>query len=145
MNNIYKQKRAKALGRLFIEAKKRQIAAGDLQDTIALNVINKRLSEANIIEIGRVIDHITGKKNKHKMYPASLAGLKQEIIDIAKARWGGSSAGSEWEGSLNAFCVKFGVMKWQWLNISHARAIKKRLKELQGKPTTPTPPCQGGE
>lgn len=144
MKAATKHDRHKLLGSLFIEAVKKGISQEDLRNTIAPEFLGKRLSQANVTEINKLRNHITGYKPTWKKYPPSLTGLKEEICDIAKARWG-----EGWEGSLNAFCKKFGIQKWQWLNISHAKAIKQRLKVLQGQPPRPedrdTPPCQGGE
>ena len=129
MKTAIKYDRRKLLGSLFIEAGKRGITQTDLREVIAPEYLGKRLSLASEIEINKLRSHITGyKKPTWKKYPASLDGLKQEVCDIAKQRWG-----MAWEESLNAFCRKFGVMKWQWLNVGHAVAVKKRLREMQGE------------
>jgi len=61
-----------------------------------------------------------------KRYKSSRAGLIEEIEDIARERFG-----EGWEVPLNALCRKFGVEKYRWLDISHGKVIKARLKEMQ--------------
>lgn len=142
-----KENRHKLLGSLFIEAGKRGIAQEYLRNDIAPEYLGKRLSEASEVEIKKLRSHITGYKNGYrgyglrgkKKYESSLAGLKEEVCDLAKARWGEGR-----EGSLNAFCKRFGVAKWQWLNVNHAVAIKKRLIAMQGK-HTPNPSEEGNK
>lgn len=120
--------RHKLLGSLFIEAGKRGISQEELREVIAPEYLGKRLSAASETEINKLRSHIVrGQGPGGKRYPSSLAGLKEEVCDLARQRWG-----EGWETSLNAFCGKFGVQRWQWLNVNHAVAIKRRLMELQG-------------
>lgn len=88
----------------------------------------------------------TVKKDSWKKYDSSLQGLKDEICDLAKARWGRPSpgpspAGGEdqvdkdnsgcWELPLNNFCQRFGVKRWQWLDVAHGKEVKAALIRLQ--------------
>lgn len=52
-------------------------------------------------------------------HEASIAGLREEVRDLALERWGDG-----WERPLNALCRRFGVDRWQWLDVKHAKAIK---------------------
>lgn len=61
-----------------------------------------------------------------KRYKSSRSGLIEEIEDIAKQRYG-----EGWEAPLNALCRKFGVQRYQWLDISHGKAVKRRLLEME--------------
>jgi len=60
-----------------------------------------------------------------RSYPSSIAGLKEEVTDMAKARWGDS-----WETSLNSFCLRFGVKRWQWLDVAHGKAVKVAMMRI---------------
>ena len=55
-------------------------------------------------------------------HESSLPGLREEVRDLARERWGNG-----WERSLNALCRRFGVDRWQWLDVKHAKAIKAWL------------------
>ena len=57
-----------------------------------------------------------------KKYASSLDGLREEITDLARERWG-----AEHEQSLNKLCRKFGVSHWRFLNVNHGKAVKARL------------------
>ena len=59
-------------------------------------------------------------------YASSIAGLKEEITDLAKARFGES-----WELPLNNFCRRFGLQRWQWLDVAHGKEGKAALLRLQ--------------
>ncbi len=59
-------------------------------------------------------------------YPSSLQGLKANICDLARDRFGES-----WELPLNNFCRRFGIERWQWLDVSHGRAVKAALMRLE--------------
>ena len=65
---------------------------------------------------------VTPPREERKQYASSTQGLREEICDLAKARWG-----EEWERSLNNLCKRFGVDNWRWLNVNHAKAVKQRL------------------
>ncbi len=65
-------------------------------------------------------------KSSRKKYESSTKGLKDEICDLARERFGES-----WELPLNNFCIRFGVKRWQWLDVSHGRAVKQALFRLQ--------------
>lgn len=71
-----------------------------------------------------------------KKYESSIKGLREEICDLARARWGAS-----WELPLNNFCRRFGIQRWQWLDVSHGRAVMaalRRMQEADGKaPVSP--------
>jgi hypothetical protein len=61
-----------------------------------------------------------------KKYDSSIQGLRDEIADLAKARWGES-----WEMSLNSLCRRFGVRHWKWLDVAHGKEIKKTIQRMQ--------------
>lgn len=61
-----------------------------------------------------------------KKYASSLDGLREEITDLARQRWG-----EEWERSLNALCRKFGVSHWRFLNVDHGKAVKQRIRSWE--------------
>ena len=65
-----------------------------------------------------------------KKYASTIAGLKDEITDLAKARWGGA-----WELPLNNFCLRFGIKRWQWLDVAHGKEVKAVLLRLQRSDT----------
>ncbi len=72
-----------------------------------------------------------------KKFESSLAGLKQEICNLAWVRWGGIKPGpgvppdEVWEAPLNNFCQRFGVKRWQWMDVNHGKAVKGALLRLQ--------------
>lgn len=139
-------KRHAMLGKLFISAQEHGISQDDLRDYIAPELIGKRLSAANEREIGLVLEHICGPRVRRpssrvpQKYPSSIQGLKDEICDLARARFGeslpapggnecsGASAG--WELPLNNFCRRFGIERWQWLDVNHGKAVKGALLRL---------------
>lgn len=131
MANI-KSKRHAMLGALFCQAQERGISSEQLRDEIAPGLIGRRLSAASEKQIGLVLAHIAGPRpklrtpNSGRSYTSSLKGLRDEICDLARERFGES-----WELPLNNFCVRFGVKRWQWLNVSHGRAVKAALVRLQ--------------
>ena len=57
-------------------------------------------------------------------HESSLFGLREEVRDLALMRWG-----EGWERPLNALCRRFGVDRWQWLDVKHGKAIKAWLME----------------
>lgn len=130
------EKHNKLIRAIFGVAKGKGIPAEDLRDVIAPSLINKRLSQATNRELGRVLDHITGGKivgSKQyavgrKQYESNIKGLKQEVVDLAAERFG-----ENWEIPLNNLCKKFKVIKWQWLDVSHGKAVKETLLRLQGE------------
>jgi hypothetical protein len=81
-------------------------------------------------------------KNSWKKYDSSLDGLKKEICDLAKERWGHGSGvmGQEsWEISLNNVCIRFGVKRWQRLDVAHGKEIKAFFLRLTHDPCPLTP------
>lgn len=69
-----------------------------------------------------------------KKYESSIVGLKEEIKDLAIARW----TESGWEQPLNNFCRRFGIQRWQWLDVAHGKSVKEALLRLQqGDTETP--------
>jgi hypothetical protein len=145
-NPNIKSKRHTMLGKLFIEAQERGIDQQELRDDIVPALIGRRLSSANEKQISLVLNHIAGPVKRRtkdegrreptrdaswKRYDSSIAGLKQEITDLAKARWSDA-----WELPLNNFCLRFGVKRWQWLDVSHGRAVKDVLIRLQNAGAT---------
>ena len=134
------------LGKLFIEAQERGIDQQELRNDIVPSLIGRRLSAASEKQIGLVLEKITGKAHSAKgrgfkphapsamPYASSIQGLKDEICDLAKARWGDA-----WELPLNNFCLRFGIKRWQWLDVSHGRAVKDVLLRLQN--AMPSAPC----
>ena len=119
--------KAKLLPVLFIKAKDKGISQERLREEICLEVIGCRISKASAPQILRLIDHITGgrPRNFKPRYEQSLNGLKEELKDLAAVRWGDG-----WENSLNAFCQAFGVSHYNFLDVTHAKAVKKRLIEM---------------
>lgn len=81
------------------------------------------------------------KKESWKKYESSITGLKEEICDLAKARFGGDA----WELPLNSFCARFGVKRWQWLDVSHGRAVKAALLRLSKPQSEIDNPKSDGE
>jgi hypothetical protein len=67
-----------------------------------------------------------GEDVSWKKYESSIKGLRDEICDLAKARFGES-----WELPLNNFCRRFGIERWQWLDVNHGKAVKGALIRLQ--------------
>jgi hypothetical protein len=132
MNPNIKSKRHAMLGKLFIEAQERGIDQQELRDDIVPALIGRRLSSANEKQISLVLNHIAGplRRKPHAPcsmpYESSIQGLKDEICDLAKARFGES-----WELPLNNFCLRFGIKRWQWLDVAHGRAVKEALLRLQ--------------
>jgi hypothetical protein len=61
-------------------------------------------------------------------YASSLQGLREEIVDLAKQRWG---ADRSWEQPLNNFCRRFGISKWQWLDVAHGKEVKAAIIRLR--------------
>ena len=142
----------KLLAALFAEAKKLGIDQEVLRNEIAPAVIKKRLSMASGQEIVRVIEHVTGRSNPPRppfakggmsktpplekgdrggfRYESSKAGLLQELEDIARERWGESFA-----KSLNAFvnANKETQTHYKFLSVTSLKAIKERIKELNGR------------
>lgn len=126
------------LGALFCAAAERGISQEQLRDEIAPGLIGRRLSAADERQIADVLRHITGpavrsQRSEKFKYASSMQGLRQEIQDLAKLRWG-----EAWSGSLNNLCRKFGVDHYNFLDIRHAKEIKKWLnregaKESQGE------------
>ncbi len=126
MNPNIKSKRSSILGALFCAAQERGIPAEQLRDEIAPGLINKRLSAASEQEIKLVLTHIAGPMKKrrpshqsHGSYASSMQGLRAEICDLARARWGDA-----WSSSLNNLCRKFGVDHYNFLNFAHGKAVK---------------------
>lgn len=133
------------LGKLFLEADARGIPRERVREEIAPGLLNgKRLSAASEREISLVLTHVAGPMKKQqprrgeripqahnsrtwKKYDSSIQGLRDEICDLAKARWGMES----WERSLNSLCNRFGVKRWQWLDYSHGRELKSTIIRMQ--------------
>ncbi len=126
-------KRQGLLAAVFAKAEKMGISQEEVRESIAPSIIKKRLSEADNKEVFRVLEHLimlAGRgmacHARTKRYESSLAGLKHEIIDIAKVRFG-----IGWEMPLNALCQRLAVQKWQWLDLRHAKAVKYTLLRLE--------------
>jgi hypothetical protein len=70
-------------------------------------------------------------------YESSIAGLRQEIADIARERFG-----RDFESPLNALCKKFKVDHWKFLNVATGKEIKAALIRMQqsGQPKNSLPP-----
>ena len=132
--------RDRLLAALFAEAKKKNIDAEFLRDVIAKNIIGKRLSEASPQELMKVLEHVTGKHGRNcqeetpdstkgvKKYESSRKGLIEELKDIAEERYG-----NDFEMPLNNLCKQFGVLRYQWLDMRHLKAVKAALIRLQEK------------
>jgi DNA polymerase III epsilon subunit-like protein len=116
------------LGALFIAAAERGIDQQELRDEIAPGLIGRRLSAASERQIQIVLAHVAGPlkrgtrydgRGTQKKYQSSIKGLREEIVDLAKVRWGDT-----WSSSLNSLCRKFGVDHYNFLDIGHAKAVK---------------------
>lgn len=71
--------------------------------------------------------HSGGSPVYHKEYEQSIEGLKKEICDIARARWG-----EFWERSLNKLINnKFQVTHWKFLDVTTGKKIKRMLISMQ--------------
>lgn len=64
-----------------------------------------------------------------KKYESSIKGLREEVVDLARVRWGDT-----WSSSLNSLCKKFGVDHYNFLDLSHGKAIKNKLIEWTREP-----------
>jgi len=70
---------------------------------------------------------LTPHVSRAKKYESSIAGLREEICDIAQKRWGG-----HWEQSLNKLLHnRFGVHHWKFLNVDKGVRAKKALFAMQ--------------
>lgn len=121
-----KPTRNKLLGAIFTNAHKRGITDEQLRDDIAIAVTGKRLSKCTAPELMKVLTHIAGKKS----YPLSLKGLKMEIEDLARDRFG-----EDYEEALNNFIrgFAFKTEHHKWLSLNEAKVIKNRLLELNSE------------
>lgn len=122
-------KKGRLTGAIFAEAAKRGIDADYLRETIAPAVIGKRMSKAGDWDLFRLLEHIKGKDfrpSTGKDYQWSIEGLKDEICDIARDRFG-----EDWEKRLNALCKRMGALHWKWLTLAHAKAVKATLIRLE--------------
>jgi len=72
------------------------------------------------------------KKGSWKKYESSIEGLRQEICDLAKARWG-----DDFERSLNALCQRFGIRHWKWLDVAHGKEIKNAILRMNAADHAP--------
>ena len=168
-----KSKRHALLGALFCAAAERGISQEQVRQEIAHGVIGKRLSAASDVEITRVLEHISGgtrrrgdagtrgksgqkptgtDKNRQgatkRQYSSTIAGLRNEICDLARARWGlnggQGSTGTDtetrgrgdWETALNNLCKKFGVSHFRFLDVAHGKAVKERLLQWDSNGST---------
>ncbi len=97
--------------------------------------------------------HEEKPKPAWKKYESSLAGLKDEICNLAWVRWGGIKPGpgvspdSVWESPLNNFCQRFGVKRWQWLDVAHGKEVKNAILRLncEGQKAFATEGTENGE
>ncbi|MDG6005528.1 MAG: hypothetical protein E3K29_06725 [Candidatus Brocadia sp.] len=124
---------------LFAEAAKYGISQETLREDIAPCVIGKRLSDAKVREVARVLDHIkalhgvpytpkpTAGGGQWNRYESSKAGLLEEVKDLAVARFG-----QDFVVPLNNLCARFGESDgYRKMRVSALKEIKRRLKELQ--------------
>ncbi len=79
-------------------------------------------------------------KPEWKKYESSVKGIKEEICDLARQRWGEE----KWESALNALVRGFGVGHWKWLDVSHGKAVKAAIIRLQ-RTSTLFAPASGGQ
>ena len=122
--------RRRLLAAIFSKAARLGIGSDELRESIAPSVIGRRLSEADNRDLFRVIEHLAGlaPSGQHegtKRHAQSLMGLREEIEDLAHERYG-----DEFEAPLNALCRRFGVEHYRWLDLRHAKAVKRRLREM---------------
>ena len=66
------------------------------------------------------------KKGSWKKYDSSMQGLKDELCDLARGRFGVDG----WEQPLNSLCQRCGVKRWQWLDVAHAKSVKEILHRM---------------
>lgn len=138
--NDKREKRNRLLAALFVKADKTGIEQEFLRDTIALNIIGKRLSKASSKEIFKVLEHLVklnppqspfskggSEAGGFKRYEPSSKGLMEELTDVAKARWG-----EDFQKPLNAFINSHRKTPthYKFLNVTSLKAFKERLKQL---------------
>ncbi|MFQ5901494.1 MAG: hypothetical protein ACE5IH_08060, partial [Thermodesulfobacteriota bacterium] len=104
---------------IFGEIKKQGIDSDDFRDITVPEIIGKRLSRASVRDMGKILTYLKGG------YESSRKGIIDEIIDLAKARFGDG-----FERPLNNLCKRFGISHYKWLDVRHGKALKKRLKEI---------------
>ncbi len=128
MNRVSKETRNRLLKALFLKARKAGIGSDELRDHIAPSIIGRRLSEAGPKEIMKVLEHVSGLWVKR--YPASRAGLIEELTDAARARWGDG-----FEKPLNAFINsnRRAATHYRFLPTKTLKVLKDRIKELNVK------------
>lgn len=123
--------RQKLLMSLFAKSRQLGIEPDELRETIAPEVIKKRLSEASAKELFLVLDHVTKlyMESGYQEFESSKAGLILELESIARERWG-----EDFTKSLNAFINSHshkGTRKhYKFLPVADLKAFKDRLKEL---------------
>lgn len=123
--------RQKLLAALFTKARDMGIESDELRENIAPGVIRKRLSEATTQEIFRVLDHLTKlyTRKEYKNYESSKAGLLNELLDAARARWG-----QDFEKPLRVFINSHGfkgtVTHFKFMKVTELKAFKTRILEL---------------
>jgi hypothetical protein len=139
---MIKPKRNSMLGKLFITADELGIDREEVRNVIAPGLLHgKRLSAASEQEIAQVLTHLSAPSAapREKKYASSLDGLKAEICDLARERFGDGPPSDIWEEPLNNLCIRFGVKRWQWLDVAHGKEIKAALIRLQLKIQHATP------
>lgn len=62
------------------------------------------------------------RANDGKQYASSLQGLREEIVDLARERFGDT-----WERSLINLCRRYGVTHYRWTDMRHGKEIKRFL------------------
>ena len=125
-NRAENNNRAGVIRLIFVKAKELGIPEDVLRKDIAPNVAGKRISKCNLVELAKLADHLKSIKGGSKTYESSFKGLKEEVVDIAQARFG-----DDFEEPLNNLCKKFKVTHYRWLTLRQAKAIKDTLTRLQ--------------
>lgn len=132
-----KTTKQKLLGALFAEAKKVGLDAETLREYIAPEILDgKRLSEATPQEVSRVLENISRSNGlngsnsvnglEKKRYESSRSGLIEEIVDLARARYG-----NDFIVPLNNLCARFGESDgYRKMRIAGLKELKLRLIEL---------------
>ena len=80
-------------------------------------------------EFDRVMRHLRRlgfRYRKKGGFESSRKGLIEEIEALARERWG-----EGFERPLNSFCTCFEVEHYRWLDVRHAKAVKKALLRMR--------------
>ncbi len=126
--------RAGLIAACFAEAARRGIDAEALREEVAPGIIRTRLSRANEVQLARLLKHLKGadwRAAPRKREPPSMEGLRREIEDLARQRFGNE----RWDEKVNRLAERMfervGVDHWRWLDMWHTKELKKALVRLE--------------